>query len=346
MKAELQEFIEKIEYNVGIKITVYDPVGNKVFGRGPEKVEEKFKEIYCNTQENFSLYRFKFNGKGYIIRIEGVGVVVNNYMYLIEQLANKTSSKNLELTKEEFFLSLLHGKADNYQVENYKEIFSIPDNVYSCAMLIVCKEGRTGEVVEIIKNYTSNPLDVAVEINKTHVAFVKFFDDEESDYRSYREYADFLFQSLLEETGMHTQITIGSVVDNIAKLGQSFSQATFAFSIKDDVNLIGDVHSYKEYMLVRILEDLPKSKLNEYLELLMDDRAREIFENEEMVLTADEFLENNLNVSETARGLFLHRNTLIYRLDKIENATGLDIRKFSDAVTFRLIKILSKQVNK
>jgi carbohydrate diacid regulator len=67
---------------------------------------------------------------------------------------------------------------------------------------------------------------------------------------------------------------------------------------------------------------------------------------EEMVLTADEFLENNLNVSETARGLFLHRNTLIYRLDKIENATGLDIRKFSDAVTFRLIKILSKQVNK
>ena len=70
----------------------------------------------------------------------------------------------------------------------------------------------------------------------------------------------------------------------------------------------------------------------------------EIFDDEEMVNTAEEFLENSLNVSETLRKLYLHRNTLTYRLDKIEKATGLDIRKFSDAVTFRLITVLSKLV--
>ena len=62
--------------------------------------------------------------------------------------------------------------------------------------------------------------------------------------------------------------------------------------------------------------------------------------------TAEVFLENNLNVSETSRKLFLHRNTLTYRLDKIERQTGLDIRKFSDAVTFRLITVLFKQGKK
>ena len=62
-----------------------------------------------------------------------------------------------------------------------------------------------------------------------------------------------------------------------------------------------------------------------------------------MIQTAEVFLENNLNVSETSRKLFLHRNTLTYRLDKIERQTGLDIRKFSDAVTFRLITVLFKQ---
>ena len=106
----------------------------------------------------------------------------------------------------------------------------------------------------------------------------------------------------------------------------------------------GQVHSFKEFMLTKMLEDLPKYKLYEYLEMLMDANAREIFEDEEMVNTAEEFLDNSLNVSETSRKLYLHRNTLAYRLDKIEKNTGLNIRKFSDAVTFRLITILSKLV--
>ena len=63
-----------------------------------------------------------------------------------------------------------------------------------------------------------------------------------------------------------------------------------------------------------------------------------------MIATAEEFLEANLNVSETSRKIYLHRNTLMYRLDKIEKATGLNVRKFSDAVTFRLITILSRLV--
>jgi carbohydrate diacid regulator len=111
------------------------------------------------------------------------------------------------------------------------------------------------------------------------------------------------------------------------------------------VNLGGKVHSYKDYVLIKILEDVPKAKLNEYLQVLLDSPSKEIFESKEMMSTAEEFLENSLNVSETSRKLFLHRNTLTYRLDKIQSVTGLDIRNFSDALTFRLISILAKQVN-
>mgnify|MGYP001075269717 CR=1 FL=1 len=60
--------------------------------------------------------------------------------------------------------------------------------------------------------------------------------------------------------------------------------------------------------------------------------------------TAEEFLHTSLNVSETSRNLYMHRNTLMYRLDKIERATGLDIRKFQDAMTFRLVMILYKLI--
>ena len=79
--------------------------------------------------------------------------------------------------------------------------------------------------------------------------------------------------------------------------------------------------------LIKMLEDLPKYKLNENLATLLDSDARDIFSDEEMINTAEEFLENSLNVSETSRKLYLHRNTLAYRLDKIEKmkAEGADL---------------------
>ena len=94
--------------------------------------------------------------------------------------------------------------------------------------------------------------------------------------------------------------------------------------------------------IIKLIEDMPKHKLSENFEFLLDSGAKEIFDDPEMVVTAEEFLDNNLNSSETARKLFLHRNTLTYRLDKIERLTGLDIRKFSDAITFRLISIINR----
>ena len=75
------------------------------------------------------------------------------------------------------------------------------------------------------------------------------------------------------------------------------------------------------------------------------ESADEVFEDKDMMETAERFLENSLNISETSRDLFMHRNTLMYRLDKIERITGLNIRKFSDAVTFRVITILYKLLN-
>ena len=91
-----------------------------------------------------------------------------------------------------------------------------------------------------------------------------------------------------------------------------------------------------------MLEDASVNKLEEYLSELMSENAREIFEDEEMLSTAEEFLQSNLNVSETSRNLYMHRNTLLYRLDKIEKATGLNIRLFSDAVSFRVLTVLYK----
>ena len=79
---------------------------------------------------------------------------------------------------------------------------------------------------------------------------------------------------------------------------------------------------------------------------LSDEHIKEIFDDEEMLATAEEFLHSSLNVSETSRNLYMHRNTLLYRLDKIEKATGLNIRSFSDAVSFRVLTLIHRLLGK
>ncbi len=347
METDVRLFIEEIERNLGVKITVYDERGEYMFGtvRG-NAANTDFKILYSDTMTNQSLFRFRYRDKTYIARLDGVGSVYGNYAYLISELSENASYKTQITGKDVFYRSLLTGDVSTYQIEKYSRKYGLPENAPACAMLIVCDDGRAEEVMDVVTAYAPQESDFSVLLDDNQVGFVKFFRDEDTEYRSFNEYAEFLYQSILEETGMHVYITLGAAVSVIGHIHSSFSQALSAYRMKDSVNLSGNVHSFKEYVFTKIIEDLPKSKRNEYLDLLLDSDAEEIFTDKEMIQTAEVFLENNLNVSETSRKLFLHRNTLTYRLDKIERQTGLDIRKFSDAVTFRLITVLYKQGGK
>ena len=95
-----------------------------------------------------------------------------------------------------------------------------------------------------------------------------------------------------------------------------------------------------------MLEDIPDALLSQYYMEITDEQCKEIFDDAEMLGTAEAFLQSSLNVSETSRNLYMHRNTLLYRLDKIEKATGLNIRQFSDAVSFRVLTVLHTLLKK
>ena len=101
------------------------------------------------------------------------------------------------------------------------------------------------------------------------------------------------------------------------------------------------MYSYNDYILIRILSDTPKPLLIKYFDSLLEKNGSEVLADPELMNTAEEFMKNSLNISETSRNMYIHRNTLIYRLDKIEKETGLNLRVFGDAVTFNLLQILN-----
>ena len=141
---------------------------------------------------------------------------------------------------------------------------------------------------------------------------------------------------------MRLCIGVGEPTHTAEDLRVSYEQAFDAVRYGKMLGDSGQVFYVKDYLVAGLFESLPTEKLLSTLRQGVTAEVRAIFEDKEMMETAEQFMLGSLNISETARVMYMHRNTLIYRLDKIEKATGLNLRLFSDAMTFRLLSMLYK----
>lgn len=345
MDGDIKNFIEELASKTGVGLGVYDLDGRFLAGYGNEQevVTTDFSGIEQTKEAGKTLFLVKCKGKNYICAINGTGDVEKNYAYLVRELIESAFYKDAGMSKVDFYKSVLMGETNRSQGARYLKKFAIKDRP-AFVMVLTLPNGKKAGVQSVLESYGEEEKDFVVDVGDEHLAFVKFLEKDAEEYQSSTEYAEFIKQAIYEETGITVKIAIGGTCKTIADLSVSYSQAIATLRMVNSTNSKGEIHSFKEFVLIKMLEDLPKFKLGEYLDTLLDYSARDIFADEEMINTAEEFLFNSLNISETSRNLYLHRNTLTYRLDKIEKETGLDIRKFSDAVTFRLITILSKLI--
>ncbi len=287
-----------------------------------------------------TFFRFLYRGVGYIGVLDGVDEQVKNYAFLLPAYLESFSETQSELTKTEFLKRILLGEVPSSSVYKYMTKYSV--RAHACFALVIRVEKLMEEVISLIGQYTGNSLDTVVQMDGQNCAFVRFLFEKEDGEASPTDYAEFLAQTVKEELGVDVTVGVGSTVKSLKEISLSYMQASSALHYAEMFESKNTVHSYREYMLVKLLEEIPEARFSEYLAALTDEKAEEIWKDEEMLSTAEEFLRNSLNVSETSRNLYMHRNTLLYRLDKIKEATGLNIRSFADAVSFRVLTILNK----
>ena len=133
----------------------------------------------------------------------------------------------------------------------------------------------------------------------------------------------------------------GSLADNLhmtqlPEIAESYQEARMALEVGRVFYAKYDTISYGKLGIGRLIYQLPMSLCNMFIKEVFGEKIPDILDDEEAMSTINKFFENNLNISETARQLYVHRNTLVYRLERIEKAIGLDIRTFDDAMTFRI----------
>lgn len=185
--------------------------------------------------------------------------------------------------------------------------------------------------------------DFVAEMGDGITAFCKKTDND-TDYRSAGEFAAVLKENLTEEIKGKIKIGVGGVAHGASELPQFYSYAKSALVNGAEYDPQSDIYSYKEYALIKSLTSIPSVTMEKYVKTVLDRNYREVLNDSELMTAADAFLKHSLNISEASRSMFVHRNTLIYRLDKIEKATGLNIRNFNDAMTFRIACLLFKMI--
>ena len=286
---------------------------------------------------------FRRGGTEYLCKIEEP--CDEGLKSLIVAILESVSLGDVPVGKNDALKSIVTGDANEITVQKFARKYSVYD--LPCAVFVVVSRDGTGsDVLNFLDNFKTGPRDLTVLLDEATCAYVRFQDSVNADgeYKSLSDYANLIVQSINEELGLSVKVGVGSVVAGFADCAASYRQAISALRMGGIFEQNAAVSTYKEYLLVKMLEDMPKYKLQEFLDILLEPESKGILSDPEMLSTAEEFLNTSLNVSETSRNLYMHRNTLMYRLDKIERATGLDIRKFRDAMTFRLVMILYKLI--
>ena len=134
---------------------------------------------------------------------------------------------------------------------------------------------------------------------------------------------------------------VGTQVTNIKDLANSFKEAQIALEVGKVFDTEKNIVNYDHLGIARLIYQLPTTLCEMFLKEVFKQSSIESLD-QETLFTIQSFFENNLNVSETSRGLFVHRNTLVYRLEKIRKITGLDLREFDDAIVFKVALMVKK----
>ena len=195
--------------------------------------------------------------------------------------------------------------------------------------------------LETIRNmYLESEEDFVTSIDENNIVLVKEVGDDYTD-DELQHIAEVLVDMMNTEAMSDVRVSYGNVADEIRKVSNSYKEAKMAMSIGKIFNSDRNVVSYASLGIGRLIYQLPVPMCRMFIDEIFQNQSLESFDDETLT-TINQFFANSLNVSETSRQLYIHRNTLVYRLDKIQKNTGLDLREFEDAITVKIALMVVK----
>lgn len=345
----LQNTIEGLKSIARVELCVMDVDGKEVASTidmsSSSKSAVDFAASPADSQEIQGHQYFKIFDEQqleYVLVAAGTGEDV----YMVGKMAafqiqNLLVAYKERFDKDNFIKNLLLDNLLLVDIYSRSKKLHIQTDVPRVVAIIESGNGRDNNALELARaHFGSNGKDFVTAVDESNVIVVK--ELSETDAAKEIERAAKSLGIYLQKEGIrNVRISYGTVVQEIKEVSRSYKEAKMALDVGKIFFAERDIIAYSELGIGRLIYQLPIPLCKMFIKEIFGGKSPDDFD-EETLTTIYKFFENSLNVSETSRQLFIHRNTLVYRLDKLQKSTGLDLRVFEDAITFKIALMVVK----
>ena len=252
------------------------------------------------------------------------------------QIQNLLVAYKERFDKDNFIKNLLLDNLLLVDIYNRAKKLHIEADVRRVVMILELNQEKDHSSVESVKSlFGGKSRDFITAVDEKSIIIVKELEEGEG-YPEMDKLAHTIMDTLdLNKDGEDVHMAYGTIVNELKEVSRSYKEARMALDVGKIFFGDREVIAYSSLGIGRLIYQLPIPLCKMFIREIFDNKSPDDFD-EETLVTIDKFFENSLNVSETSRQLYIHRNTLVYRLDKLQKSTGLDLRVFEDAITFKI----------
>ena len=346
----LQTTIDGLKNITRIDICVMDTEG-KALATTINNVEEyedavmAFVESHADSQvlQGYQFFKvFDDHQLEYVILAKGD----SDDVYMVGKLAafqiqNLLVAYKERYDKDNFIKNLLLDNLLLVDIYNRAKKLHIETSVNRVVFLIETKDEKDSNALETVKGlFAGKSRDFITQVDEKNIILVKELKEEEG-YEDMEKTANVILDMLNTEAMISVHVSFGTIVNEIKDVSRSYKEAKMALDVGKIFYSDQNVIAYSSLGIGRLIYQLPMPLCKMFIGEIFGENTPDDFDDE-TIATINKFFENSLNVSETSRQLYIHRNTLVYRLDKLEKSTGLDLRVFDDAITFKIALMVVK----
>ncbi len=341
----IRSCIEELKDISGVGLSCFDPEGREVYSTdGKTCIEPEIIKSFLNGEEDNScfkghrLFRVIYGGRTVLIAAsagkgEKAGLMGRA---LASELAHLCAAYGGKQGRDAFLQDLLTNNAGSADIYNRAKEYRIKSDRRRAVFIVERKNEDGGDLItDVVRGIFGNDSEdyvTAIDEKKTIIIKELKRGDERDRLKAI---AAMIADTVNAEAMLDVRVSCGGAVNELKDIARSFMEASLAMDVGKIFYNTENIAIYSELGVGRLIHQLPEELCVNFLHEIYGEKIPEKLDDE-MLLTISRFLENSLNVSETARQLFVHRSTLLHRLEKIERTTGLDIRVFEDALTLKI----------
>ena len=313
------------------------------FDRFPlkEQVIESFVMSSAEGQEVNGHHFFKITGKSddkYVLIVNAHGG--DGYMLgriAVSEVMHFLGMGSERMDKEEYYQDLLTSQMVSAEIQARASKLGIPTDISRAVYCIETDEEMSGTAREILGNIFSDNNDYVTTVHDGIIVLIKEAEDDDE----LAEYAKQIISMLNTELMISARVTYGKLKNSLRDLTESYKEATMALEVAKIFFEEREIASYSSLGIGRIIHELPRSLCESFLEEIFGTDGKQVLPDKEVSII-NSFFDNSLSIADTSRELDIPRSTLIYRIEKIQKKTGLDIRVFDQAMTLKIALMVDK----